>query len=146
MTPNGCDCFGCCDIPGGTGNFVYIGTVDEDTREGTCTLADAANPELCHPCTIAPDCYNPCGRCEICLGRTAADLPADCFPPPPPVDAGTPSDAGTLPDGGTPPPVDSGPPPPPPTCDDGRQACDVPGTGPCPGGYFCITGCCTFFG
>jgi len=141
LTPNGCDCFGCCELPGGSDNFVYVGTYDPDTREGTCNLASAADVDACHPCTPVADCLNTCERCEICLGRTAADLPADCFPPPP-MDAGTPPDASVT-DGGTPPDTST---PPPPTCADGRQACDVPGAGPCPATYFCITGCCTFFG
>jgi hypothetical protein len=132
LTPNGCDCFGCCDLPGGSGNYVYVGTFDPVSREGTCRLGAETDTELCHPCTPVTDCLNTCERCEICLGRTAEDLPADCFPPPP--DAGV-GDAG-LPDGDVPLLE----------CDDGRQACDVPGAGPCPSGFFCITGCCTFFG
>jgi hypothetical protein len=140
LTPNGCDCFGCCELPGGSGNFVYIGTYDEETRAGTCALGSESDTTACRPCTPEMTCFNECGRCELCLGRTAADLPADCFPPPP-TDAGTPDSS--VPDGGTPPDSST---PPPPTCDDGRQACEVPGAGPCPDGYFCITGCCTFFG
>ncbi len=142
LTPNGCDCFGCCELPARSGMYVYVGTVDPDTREGTCELGSEGDPDLCAPCTPVEDCLNTCERCEICLGRTAEDLPADCFPPPP-TDGGVPD--GGSPDGSTTDgAVDSGTPPP--TCDDGRQACDVPGAPPCPEGYFCITGCCTFFG
>jgi len=141
LTPNGCDCFGCCELPGRSGNFVYVGTYDPDTMEGTCRLGVETDTDLCHPCTPVEDCLNTCERCEICLGRPAEDLPDDCFPPPPPTDGGVPPGV----DGGPPPP-DGGPLPPPPTCSDGRQACDIPGAPPCPAMYFCITGCCTYFG
>ena len=150
LTPNGCDCFGCCELPARSGMYVYIGSTDMD-RNPTCALGDEGDPALCHPCTPVDDCLNTCERCELCLGRTAADLPADCFPPPP-VDAGPPTFDAGPPSIDAGPGVDSGPPdpdagtPPPPTCMDGRQACDLPGLPPCPAGYFCITGCCTFFG
>jgi hypothetical protein len=98
-------------------------------------------------------CLNTCGHCELCFGRTT--LPADCFPPPP-VDAGPPPDAyvpdAQYPDGGHPdayipdayvPPMDSGVPP---RCDATHAPCGLPGDPPCAMGYFCITGCCTYFG
>lgn len=134
LVPNGCDCFGCCNLPAGGDRYVYIGTTNA-AGEGTCSLDVATDDTLCHPCTPVDACLNTCGTCELCLGRT--ELPPECFPP---VDV----DAGPEPDGGW----DGGapPPPPPPTCDDGRQACGVDGLDPCPADYFCITGCCTFFG
>ncbi|MEC7522285.1 MAG: hypothetical protein VYE22_20530 [Myxococcota bacterium] len=134
LVPNGCDCFGCCNLPAGTDRWVFIGSVDE-TGEPTCTLDGVEDDARCHPCTPVANCLNTCEECELCLGRT--ELPPECFPTPPP-DGGT-----TLPDGG---PVPDGGAPPPPLCDDGRQACGVPGTEPCPEGHFCLTGCCTFFG
>ncbi len=151
VTPNGCDCFGCCELPARSGNFVFLGSTDEDGNP-TCTPDGAEDPELCNPCTpVMGVCNNPCGRCEICLGETAADLPADCFPPPPgPEDAGVPdggsSDGGTADagrDGSV--SVDGGVTPPDPRCPDGDQPCSGPGDDPCPTGFYCQTGCCVLF-
>ena len=144
LTPNGCDCFGCCLIGG---NTVFVGTLDNVTGTHTCTLERALDGDLeaCHLCTQQTDCFNSCERCEVCLGKTVNDLPADCFPPPP-VDMGTPPDAGSS-DGG---PRDAGTPvdmnTPDPRCPDGRQPCGAPGDSACEGGYYCLTGCCTYFG
>jgi hypothetical protein len=135
LTPNGCDCFGCCELPAGSGSYVFIGTVD-DADVGTCTLDLATDPAACHPCTPVGDCLNDCGECELCLGRT--ELPPDCIAPPPPTDAGMPRD-------GAPPPGDAGPPPPA-RCDPGVQACGLPSDPACPDGWYCLTGCCIFFG
>lgn len=121
LTPNGCDCFGCCDLPGGSGNWVFIGTVNA-AGVGTCTLEDAADHDLCHPCTPVASCLNSCGPCELCLGRT--ELPPECFP-------GGDPDAGT--DGGTPPGD---------RCPPEIQPCGLPTDPLCPDGYYCITGCC----
>jgi hypothetical protein len=120
LTPNGCDCFGCCEVPGGSDNWVFIGTVDE-AGVGTCTLRDAADHDLCHPCTPVESCLNPCGPYELCLGRT--ELPRECFP------GG--EDGGT--DGGVPPGD---------RCAPEVQPCGLPGDAPCPPDYYCITGCC----
>ena len=70
LTPNGCDCFGCCEVfhdhdgDGTTepdeGHFVRI--------EGDCTAAVLDDPALCAPCTPVADCQNPCDPCEECLG------------------------------------------------------------------------------
>ena len=140
LTPNGCDCFGCCLIGGET---LFVGSYDPATDTHTCTLelALAGDFEACHPCTQQTDCFNDCGRCELCLGKGPEDLPADCFPPPP-VDMGLPVDMGPLPDGST--PVDMFTPDP--RCPDGRQPCGFPGDAICPAGDFCLTGCCAAFG
>ncbi len=150
LTPNGCDCFGCCVRPGTTDDYRFIGSVDGTSGAPTCDIDTfRSGGDGCHPCTPVADCLNDCGHCELCLGRDASDLPSDCFPPPPP----PPVDAGTLPDGGPAPVPDSGTPPPTDggttidVCSDPtRQDCGVPGLPACPTGYFCITGCCTFFG
>ncbi len=112
LTPNGCDCFGCCELPADSGDFVWLGS---EGIEGTtvCTADKVTDPDFCHPCTPVQDCYNDCGVCELCLGKTV--LPPECFEP----------------DGGT---TDQ--------CPNGEQACGLPGQDPCPSGYFCITGCC----
>lgn len=149
LVPNGCDCFGCCELPGGSGRTVFLGSTP---RNGAppCTLATAGNPDSCRPCTQVPSCLNRCERCEVCLGRPTP--PADCFVPTPPPDAGvrpdgsvTPDggvrpDGGATPDGGVAP--DAGGTTNPGQCPAGYQACGLPGQSPCPFEYYCITGCC----
>ena len=123
LTPNGCDCFGCCTFPeleghgpaGGAG-FVWIGHLDDDNA-GTCTFDDILDPDRCPPCTPVADCFNDCGRCEVCLGRP--EPPADCFEP-----AGPDAGPGDL------------------RCELGIQTCGLPGDQPCPADFYCITGCC----
>ncbi|HEY6560827.1 MAG TPA: hypothetical protein VI072_26300 [Polyangiaceae bacterium] len=69
LTPNGCDCFGCCELPAGSGRHVYLGS-SRDGR-GSCDPSVVGDPERCRPCTYVPDCYNPCTECEFCVGRGA---------------------------------------------------------------------------
>ncbi len=78
LTPNGCDCFGCCAIPdsGGTVHSVFLGSLDSSGKNGTCTLADVADPNKCRPCTQVSACLNTCDHCELCIGKTT--LPPDC--------------------------------------------------------------------
>ena len=137
LTPNGCDCFGCCsfdeiaDRPAGAGGeYVWIGSVFDGTNTGSCTFADVEDTSLCKPCTPVGDCLNTCGRCELCIGRDPASLPADCFPPPV-VDGGVPMDLGM----------------PALRCDPGVQACGLPADALCGPDFYCVTGCCvnTFF-
>ena len=118
LVPNGCDCFGCCQIPGAP-NAIRLSP--------TCTAAKFNDPVACPPCTQVTQCANTCEHCEICIGKPT--LPADCGPVV--VDAGTTHDAGT-------------PPPPPPICPGAAQACGPGGIDPtaCPTGTGCITGCC----
>lgn len=73
-TPSGCDCFGCCDITKPDGSMVTVELSDH------CSLAPIKlnDPQACPPCKKSSQCGNPCGRCELCLGRTLKDLPADC--------------------------------------------------------------------
>jgi len=96
LTPNGCDCFGCCTFPelatagpNGEPGYVWIGNLDAQGN-GLCTYNDILDESLCPPCTPVTDCLNECGRCEICVGQPT--VPPDCFGDP---------DAG-VPDGGTP--------------------------------------------
>jgi hypothetical protein len=116
LTPNGCDCFGCCELPAGGGNFVWLGSTVSNV--GSCDRASLSDPEKCKPCTPVPSCLNDCAECELCIGKEA--LPAKCTPP---TDAGT--DAGS---------VDQCPP--------GIQVCGLAGQPACPPGAYCITGCC----
>jgi hypothetical protein len=131
LTPNGCDCFGCCtfDVISGRaedagGEWIWLGSgVGEGPDgEGTCTFDLINDNEACKPCIPVADCFNDCGECELCLGRTS--IPDYCLEPPP--------DAG-VPDGGMYPPQ---------RCDPGVQACGLPGDPECPAEYYCITGCC----
>jgi hypothetical protein len=73
LTPNGCDCFGCCAIPGAA-TTVYLGS--EIDKSGSCDLSSIADPTKCRPCTQVQACLNPCDNCEICLGKP--DLPPEC--------------------------------------------------------------------
>lgn len=127
LTPNGCDCFGCCENPNSPGNFVFAGSIDGKTGQPSCTAdpASLADPTRCKPCTPVPGCQNTCGHCELCFGKTT--LPPDCY--------ATPDMAGQPPssDMATPPPQQ---------CPAGVQACGLPGQAPCAPGYYCVTGCC----
>jgi hypothetical protein len=122
ITPNGCDCFGCCELPASSGKYVWLGSVDEATNTGSCTAAGLNDPTKCEPCQPVPGCLNTCGKCELCIGKTT--LPPECFP-----------DGGVLDGGG----VDGGGSM---QCPTGVQACGVTGQALCPLGYYCITGCC----
>ena len=131
-TPNGCDCFGCCGV-----RLANDTTVNILIGSAGCNI-DGNSVTGCTACVPNDSCVNTCGRCELCPGKTLADLPADCAPP-----TTTPPDAGTGQpngDGGTtqPPP----PPPPPPaySCDDGAALCNA--TTACPTDYDCVFGCC----
>lgn len=72
-TPNGCDCFGCCEITS-NGSRLLIALNDN------CSLDKLKldDPQACPRCVQNPTCRNACGRCELCLGRKPQDLPADC--------------------------------------------------------------------
>ncbi|MBK8939605.1 MAG: hypothetical protein IPM79_18795 [Polyangiaceae bacterium] len=75
LTPNGCDCFGCCDIPGAA-TTIWLGS---ENPAGFCTLDDLNNNTLCEPCTQVIACLNEClddpVNCEICIG---GELPPGC--------------------------------------------------------------------
>jgi hypothetical protein len=123
-TPNGCDCFGCCavELPGG-------GQVNV-TLSDTCSLEKIGDPAACAPCSPNPSCGNECGECELCPGKTEADLPASCHPATTPGDDPTPPDVDPPSD-----PVD----PPVFSCDELTE-CDE--AGGCPIGEACSMGCC----
>lgn len=128
LTPNACDCFGCCaigpqaDVAQNRG--IWLGSTDTNGNP-SCTLATAGDPAKCKVCQIVTSCFKPCGRCQLCLGKT--DLPADCFP----TGGGT-SDGGMT---GTPTCPAS-------LCPTGGQPCGLAGCNPCAAGNYCVTGCC----
>jgi len=113
--PNGCDCFGCCAVPGAP-TPIHL--------DPTCTAKDFGDPTKCSPCTQVSQCMNVCGRCELCIGKTT--VPADCG-----YDGGAPPYDGGTPDGGYGMPV----------CE-GYQSCAAAAVESCPSGTTCITGCC----
>jgi hypothetical protein len=117
LTPNGCDCFGCCHLPGAD-RFIYLGSRDSEGNP-TCTMDTLHDETKCRTCTPVEDCAKGCGRCQLCFGQTVDDLPQDCFDDPPDPDE---------------------------RCTQGRQPCGFPGDDPCPQGHYCITGCCTWVG
>ncbi len=146
LTPNGCDCFGCCAVPsnGATRAVLLV---------AGCTAKDFGNPLACPVCTQQASCINTCEKCEICVGKPSPDPscpsipggqpPLPPPPPPPGVDAAPPPAPG----------VDAGPPgptPPAPQCPPGIMSCGPGGqvaTNGCAtaAGYFCQTGCCLKF-
>lgn len=74
LVPNGCDCFGCCELPGRSGDFRFIGL--GGGVEG-CTLDTIEDAQTCPPCTPVDSCRNECTGCEVCVGQPA---PAGCDP------------------------------------------------------------------
>jgi hypothetical protein len=138
LTPNGCDCFGCCELPAGKGNYVWLGSEDANGN-GSCTLANLNDPAKCQPCLPVQACLNHCDPCELCIGKTT--LPPECNPGSGSGGAsstgvgssGSTGSAGTGATtgsgGGT-------------QCDTGVQPCGLPGQALCPNNSYCITGCC----
>jgi len=112
LTPNGCDCFGCCELPAGSGNHIWLGS--ETAQAARCELQSSADPTQCRPCTPVAQCQNDCAPCELCVGKTAADLPASCG-----------SDGALTPQ-----------------CNEGITPCDPREPGACGQYHYCITGCC----
>ncbi len=71
LVPNGCDCFGCCEI---AGTFVYLDS------SADCSIDDMSG---CESCTFFPGCNNPCmpEACELCFGQSPDELPDGCDQP-----------------------------------------------------------------
>jgi len=127
LTPNGCDCFGCCTVQLPSGDTVDI------TTSSTCSVANVGDEDACPRCTKSDACGNTCGRCELCPGKTIADLPDDCAPT---GAGGASSGSGGANSGGA--STGGGPSY---TCDGGEQVCgpDLP---TCALGSYCSQGCC----
>jgi hypothetical protein len=119
LTPNGCDCFGCCELPAGGGKYVWLGSTGADGTS-VCSLDVVDDPDKCHPCLPVAACLNGCDKCELCLGKD--ELPPECMP-----------GEGGAGGGGTG------------QCAEGIQPCGLAGQSPCPDQYYCITGCCQLY-
>jgi len=115
LTPNGCDCFGCCELPAGSDSWVWIGSTANGA--GSCERESVDDPSMCRPCTPVQGCLNPCERCEICVGKPT--LPSDC-------EAGGEGGAGGA---NT-------------QCPPDIQTCGQPGQPLCLSHEYCISGCC----
>jgi hypothetical protein len=74
ITPNGCDCFGCCALPG-VNYTVWLGSEDP-VGVGSCNANTINDPTKCKPCTQVQACINTCDTCELCIGQT--QLPPGC--------------------------------------------------------------------
>jgi hypothetical protein len=68
LIPNGCDCFGCCQI---AGKFVYSELEPAVQPRTTSTPATAAPSSRSAPTLRA-------GECELCFGQDIDDLPPEC--------------------------------------------------------------------
>jgi hypothetical protein len=153
ITPNGCDCFGCCKVP-------WNGSTVTIMLAANCSAASYGDPSKCPACTQNDSCTNPCGKCEICLGKPQPD--PGCVLPPPGTPVGNPDSGaggaggssgaggaggssgaggagGSSGAGGT--GGSSGTPPDDLPCGPNTVYCGNGGT--CPSGQFCLTGCCT---
>ncbi len=65
LVPNGCDCFGCCELPARSGEYHYVGAGLGSLR---CLLDSLDDPRACPPCTPVEGCFNDCKLCEACVG------------------------------------------------------------------------------
>ena len=74
LTPNGCDCFGCCALPG-LGYTVWLGS-ENPAGTGSCNVNNMNDPTKCKPCTQVSACLNTCETCEVCIGKP--ELPPGC--------------------------------------------------------------------
>jgi hypothetical protein len=123
LTPNGCDCFGCCTVE-------VNGTAVDIQTASTCSVDKIDDEKACPRCVKAAACENTCGRCELCPGRTVADLPEDCGTTTGAGGAGNTGAGGAGTGGG-----------PTYTCDGGEQVCGA-GLPGCPLSHYCSLGCC----
>ena len=75
LTPNGCDCFGCCSFPG-LAYPVWLGSRDAGGT-ASCTSKTVNDPTKCRRCQKVAACDKPCGRCQLCIGKDT--VPDDCY-------------------------------------------------------------------
>ncbi|MFO0613794.1 MAG: hypothetical protein U0414_14475 [Polyangiaceae bacterium] len=127
LTPNGCDCFGCCELPAGKGKYVWLGS---ESAGGLCDIAHVDDPSRCQPCTPVADCLNGCDPCEICIGKPAPDPGCGGTTTSTTSSTGAFMTGSSSSGGGG-------------QCLPDVQPCGLPGQAACPVGFFCNTGCCT---
>lgn len=72
LTPNGCDCFGCCAVHLPDGRQLDL------LLTPGCSMSTLEDSSLCTRCIRTAACENPCDTCELCLGKGPEDLPAPC--------------------------------------------------------------------
>jgi hypothetical protein len=65
LTPNGCDCHGCCEL---NGQRVLLNSLDAQGAP-SCGSESLDDPVACQPCTADPSCENSCESCELCFGE-----------------------------------------------------------------------------
>jgi hypothetical protein len=70
LVPNGCDCFGCCELQRGSGQYRYIG---KGGGEQGCQRDKLDDFVSCPPCTPVGSCFNSCERCETCVSGVTSD-------------------------------------------------------------------------
>ena len=149
LAQNGCDCFGCCSV------HLEDGSTLDILESPGCSLANIDDETACNRCTKSSQCENTCGECELCAGKTVADLPASCSPSSGSGGSGNTSGGagsvggatgsggssagGNTSQGGV---TGSAGAPPAWTCDGGAQVCG-PGLPACANSGYCSLGCCT---
>ncbi|MBW2735904.1 MAG: hypothetical protein JRH20_26255, partial [Deltaproteobacteria bacterium] len=69
ISPNGCDCFGCCEMPV-TDPDTLITTQEFIKLSDTCNASNLTDTDACRRCLQVPACLNPCEHCELCIGKT----------------------------------------------------------------------------
>jgi hypothetical protein len=119
--PGGCDCFGCCAFPTAAdpGRHLFISSRAPGTvNKFECTHEEAVKEGG------SPLCAE-CTPVPSCY-KGCEDPCALCLG----------QDPSTLPEHCTPEQ----------RCTTGEQACGQPGDAACPDGFFCLTGCCVYFG
>jgi hypothetical protein len=65
LVPNGCDCFGCCQLPDGEFHFIGRGR-----GAAGCQLDRLDDAAACPRCTPVDSCRNDCAPCETCVGKS----------------------------------------------------------------------------
>jgi hypothetical protein len=135
LTPNGCDCFGCCAVSRPDGSVTHVEIAS------SCTYADVDDPKKCPVCIPSPSCENTCGHCQLCVGKST--LPADCTSTGGAGGAPSGGSGGTSnASGGAPGSGGAGGTCAAPVCAAGQQSCGVACLPSCPADEYCLTGCC----
>lgn len=65
LAPNGCDCYGCCEVDGRT-TPIFLGTRNQSQRP-TCSASSVEDEAACGVCELDEQCFNPCEAGEVCF-------------------------------------------------------------------------------